>query len=118
MRVTHILVALRHFLRSDGCLAQMPVVFGEELQLVLEEVIHIPNSGAQQDLVCGLAQGLDKSTKDCHLLARLGAQILVVLEKYLQMLVDAKDRMAGQAAQEHLVHGHRLLEGGQVLAGK
>lgn len=111
MRVAYILVALRHFLRPECCLAQVAVVLGKELQLVLKEVIYIPNRGAQQDLVCGLAQGLDKAAKDGHLLAWLSAQILIVFQENLQVLIDAKDGMTSKAAQENLVHGHRLLEG-------
>lgn len=42
--------------------------------------------------------------------------ILVVLQEDMEVEVLPEDGMSGDAAQEDLVHGHGLLEDGQVLA--
>lgn len=110
--VGHFFVLFRHAIRSHGRLFEVRIVVGEKLQFVLEKVIHIANGGAQIDLVGGLAEATDQPAEKVELLARFRAQILIVLEKHLQMLVGAEGGMGGQSRQEYLVHGDRFLERG------
>ncbi len=46
------------------------------------------------------------------------AYVLLELQKHVEVLVVAHDRMGGNARQEHLVHCHSLLEGCEVLSAR
>lgn len=48
----------------------------------------------------------------CHV-----THILVVFQKDVEVEVFPENRVGGNAAQEDLVHGHGLLEDGQILSG-
>lgn len=97
VRIGHFLVLLGHAIGAGGRLLQVRIVFGQELQFVLEEIVHIAHSGAQIDLVGCLAEAAHKAAEQVELLAWLGAQILIVLEEHLQVLVIAERWMSGQS---------------------
>ena len=39
----------------------------------------------------------------------------IILQECLEVVVIPEHRVRGQSLKKHLMHGHRLLEGGQVL---
>ncbi len=44
--------------------------------------------------------------------------ISIKLQEDLEMVVIPQNRVRGQSLEEHLMHGHCLLEGGQVLTSE
>ena len=76
---------------------------------------HLLHGVAEEKLVGGLLQRPEEADDPLPLVLAPHAQLLVVLEEDLAVAVVAEGGVGGEAGEEGLVHGHRLLEGGQVF---